>query len=51
LEGARRELDTSIVAARRDLELALDHLALKLTVRLGGMVAIAVAALGTIIKL
>ena len=51
LEGARRELDTSIVATRRDLESAIERQTLRLTVRLGGMVAIAVAVLATIIKL
>ena len=51
LEGARRELEISIVATRHDLQLALEHQTLRLTVRLGGMVAIAVAVLATIIKL
>lgn len=51
LESVRRELDTSILATRRDLESAIDRETLRLTVRLGGMVAIAVAILATIIKL
>ena len=51
LEGARRELDTSIVATRRDLESAIERQTLRLTVRLGGMGAIAVAILATIINL
>jgi hypothetical protein len=51
LEVVRRELDNSILAARRDLTAVIDHQTLKLTVRLGGMVTIAVAVLATIIKL
>jgi hypothetical protein len=58
LEVARRELGSSIAAIGRDLvattqqlEAALDNLRLRLTIRLGGMLAIAIAALATIIKL
>jgi molecular chaperone GrpE (heat shock protein) len=58
IEAIRRELDTSIQAVRSDLlvtkqqlESALDNLGLRLTIRLGGMVAIAVAILATVIKL
>jgi hypothetical protein len=51
LEVVRRELDSSILATRRDLTAVIDHQTLKLTVRLGGMVAFAVAILATIIKL
>ncbi|OJY74666.1 MAG: hypothetical protein BGP12_06850 [Rhodospirillales bacterium 70-18] len=51
LDTTRRELDTSIAAARRDTESAIDRQTLRLTVRLGGIVAIGVAALATIIKL
>ena len=47
LEAARRELDASILAVRPDLE----HQTMRLTVRLGGVVAIGVAVLATIIKL
>jgi hypothetical protein len=36
---------------KTDLNLALEHQTLRLTVRLGGMVAVAVAILATIIKL
>jgi hypothetical protein len=58
IEAVRRELDTSIGAVRSDLlvtrqqlESAMDNLGLRLTIRLGGMVALAVAILATIIKL
>jgi hypothetical protein len=46
LAGVRGELATT----RQQFEAALDNLSLRLTVRLGGMVAIAVAILATIIK-
>lgn len=51
LEVAQRGLDTSILATRRDLEAAIERQTLRLTVRLGGIVAIGVAILATIIKL
>lgn len=51
LEVVRRELDTSIVAVRRDLEHAIERLTLRLTIRLGAMLGVAIAALATIIKL
>jgi len=48
---AAREFMMAELVTKADLTLALDHQALKLTVRLGGMVALAVAILATIIKL
>jgi hypothetical protein len=48
---AAREFMMAALVTKTDLALALDHMALKLTVRLGGMVALAVAVLATIIKL
>jgi hypothetical protein len=48
---AAREFMMAELVTKTDLNLALDHQALKLTVRLGGMVALAVAILATIIKL
>jgi hypothetical protein len=42
---------TDLEATRRELEGIIEHQTLRLTVRLGGMVAIAVAVLATIIKL
>ena len=58
LEVALRELDTSILASRRELDASIlatrkdiEHQTLRLTVRLGGIVAIGVAILATIIKL
>lgn len=47
----RRELRSSIMTIRRDLEAIIEHQTLRLTVRLGGIVAIGVAILATIIKL
>ena len=49
-EAAREFMMVELVT-KTDLALALDHLALKLTVRLGGIVAVRVAVLATIIKL
>jgi hypothetical protein len=48
---AARDFVMAELVTKTDLNTALDHLALNLTVRLGGMVAIAVAILATIIKL
>jgi hypothetical protein len=39
------------LVTRTDLEAALDRLSLRLTARLGGMIAIAVAVLAAIVKL
>jgi len=49
-EAAREFIMVELVT-KSDLSLALEHQTLRLTVRLGGMVAIAVAILATIIKL
>ncbi len=53
-EAAREFIMTEVVT-KADLTLALDHLSLQLTVRLasvmGGMLALAIAILATIIKL
>jgi hypothetical protein len=58
LEIVRRELDTSIIAVRTDLtatrqnlEGAIERQTLRMTVRLGGLIAVAVAVLAAIIKL
>ena len=48
---AAREFMMAELVTKTDLGLALDHLALKLTVRLGAMLVVAIAALATIIKL
>ena len=48
---AAREFIMLELVTKTDLSLALEHQTLRLTVRLGGMVAIAVAILATIIKL
>jgi hypothetical protein len=49
-EAARDFIMTELVT-KTDLALALDHAALKLTVRLGAMLALGITALAAIIKL
>jgi CBS-domain-containing membrane protein len=51
LDTLRRELEAKIDALRRDLEAKIDTLSLRLTVRMGVMLAAGVAALAAIIKL
>lgn len=51
LEVVRRELETAIAGVRRDLEGAIERQTLRMTVRLGGMLAIAVAILAGVVKL
>lgn len=51
LETVRRELENAIAGVRRDLEGAIERQTLRMTVRLGGMIAIAVAILAGIVKL
>ena len=51
LDALRRELETKIDVLRRDLEAKIDTLSLRLTVRMGMMLAAGVAALAGIIKL
>ena len=47
IESVRRDLDT----VRRDLEAKIETQTLRLTVRLGGMIALGIAALAALIKL
>jgi hypothetical protein len=47
LAALRRDMDTAMASLRRDM----DRLELRLTVRLGGMMAVAVAILAAIMKL
>jgi hypothetical protein len=47
----RRELETKIDAMRAELESKVDTLSLRLTVRMGVMLAAGVAALAAVIKL
>ena len=42
---------TDLLAAKQELQTAMDHLGLRLTVRLGVMLAAAIAILGAIVKL
>jgi hypothetical protein len=58
LAALRRDMEASIAALRSDMETAMaglrrdmDRLELRLTVRLGGMMAVAVAILAAIMKL
>jgi hypothetical protein len=48
---AARDFVMAELVTRTDLEAALDRLSLRLTARLGGMIAIAVAVLAAIVKL
>jgi hypothetical protein len=51
IDMVRRELENGIDGLRRDLEGKIDTLSLRLTVRMGVMLAAGVAALAAIIKL
>jgi hypothetical protein len=51
LEASIGGLRNELVSTRQHIEAAMDNLSLRLTIRLGGMVAAAVAILATIIKL
>jgi hypothetical protein len=48
---AARDFVMAELVTKTDLESALDRLSLRLTVRIGGMIAVAIAALAAIIKL
>jgi hypothetical protein len=47
----KADLETMAASLRQELRTSIDHLALRLTVRLGGIVVIGAAVLATIIKL
>ena len=47
----RNQLETSLANAKQELQTAIDNLALRLTVRLGIMLATGIAAHGVIVKL
>jgi len=51
LANARNQLETSLANAKQELQTAIDNLALRLTVRLGILLAAGIAALGAIVKL
>ncbi|MGA9868588.1 MAG: hypothetical protein WBQ75_19350 [Acetobacteraceae bacterium] len=51
IAGVRHDLEHAIASLRRDLEGAIERQTLRMTVRLGGMIAIAVAILAGIVKL
>ena len=51
LAYTRNQLETSLANAKQELQTAIDNLALRLTVRLGIMLATGIAALGVIVKL
>ena len=48
---AARDFVMAELVTKSDLEAAMDRLSLRLTIRLGGMLAIGVAALAAIVKL
>ena len=50
LASIRHDQDTGLAGVRRDFRAALDIMVLRLTVRLGAMIGLAVAALAAIIK-
>ncbi|ACQ67631.1 DUF1640 domain-containing protein [Candidatus Williamhamiltonella defendens] len=51
LEDIRKDLSAEIAEVRKDMENRFDKLGLQLTVRLGGMLILAVGALTAILKL
>jgi len=51
LANARNQLEASLANAKQELQTAIDSLALRLTVRLGILLAAGIAALGAIVKL
>jgi hypothetical protein len=51
LETVRRELQTSIDTTRRELEATIDRLSLRLTIRMGVMLAAGLSILGAILKM
>jgi len=50
IEDVRKDLSSEIEGVRKDMENRFDKLGLQLTVRLGGMLIVAVGALAAIIK-
>ncbi|SRR6266436_3982006 len=51
LDTARRELQSAIDMTRRELEAAMDNLGLRLTVRVGVMLAAGLSLLGAVLKI
>lgn len=51
LDTARRELQSAIDTARRELEASIDNLDLRLTIRMGVMLAAGMTLLGAVLKL
>jgi hypothetical protein len=51
LANFKNQLETSLANAKQELQTAIDNLALRLTVRLGILLAVGIAALGAIVKL
>ena len=50
LETARRELQSTIDTVRRDVEAKIDNLGLRLTVRMGVMLAAGLTVLGAVLR-
>lgn len=51
IEAARRELQTAIDTSRREVEAKIDNMSLRLTVRMGVMLADGLSILGAVLKL
>ncbi len=51
LETTRRELQSSIDTFRRELDAKIDNLGLRLTIRMGVMLAAGLSLLGAVLKL
>ncbi|MGH7045797.1 MAG: hypothetical protein ACREE2_05325 [Stellaceae bacterium] len=51
LDTARRELQSAIDTTRRELEASIDNLGLRLTIRMGVMLAAGLTLLGAVLKL
>ena len=47
----KTDLDAAVTSVRQELRTSIDNLGLRLTVRLGAMLAVGIAALATIVKL
>ncbi len=51
IDTTRRELEATIGTTRRELEAAIDRLSLRLTIRMGVMLAAGLSILGAVLKI
>ena len=51
IDATRHDLEASIATLRRELEASIDNLGLRLTVRMGVMLAAGLSLLGAVLKL